>query len=646
MTSADEALCRLQDYLLAAFPGRSTLTLTGVDLAVDDSLSLSIELTGSRVSEKPDPPPRGVARVRVSAASVLRILSGAPRRSNVFMQNDSCIDLPDGDRDLLTVLEKCAADPTLQNRHDSLQEKLAPIHEPPVSGDPLNVPVRLLAPDEVVDVLHRHEWPRGLPDNYRITPLGEGRIHQVFKVQRGRQTFILQRINDRVVPPLALAEATSFVLERLGVVGEPELWPDGSSVVYDDPTGYWLRRAYIPGSRPPDPVTLSDAARIARALRCFHDALAGQDLPVAAQALVDPWSQSDRAADAEAVARLAPPPLGPGSVLDYGWLEARRLEVAQVRPGGDEVGRRIIHRDPRPANCVFAFGGGALFVDYDTIGVGRTSDDLAELLRALILESHAVPTFTLSEFAHLAQAVLIEYGLQPGQVEHLLRQTAEHAELLGHRFLSDFILGRNSFREAYPGENLSLVRANIALSRELRDQPSARDQVLYVYAGAPNEPDGRLSPDAAERADLLMELLCADAHSIGALTGGYGAHFNESAHPHYEYVHRRLGLQRPDVVPRIVACVPTAHSYQDAQTAVWLGLGCRASEVVLVTSEYHVPRMQLLLEILAKGRLPVRATARPVSEREVASRRGTHELEARLATATAALLFGTESVFN
>ena len=125
---------------------------------------------------------------------------------------------------------------------------------------------------------------------------------------------------------------------------------------------------------------------------------------------------------------------------------------------------------------------------------------------------------------------------------------------------------------------------------------------ILVVLGGTNTRGGRLSPMCVRRLRVALGLYRArPAGTWFLLTGGFGAHFNVTVHPHWTYA--RTWLRRQGVpAARFLAGAPSRHTPDDARLgAARLRRHPRAS-IVLVTSDFHAPRARYLFRQHLGGR--------------------------------------------
>jgi uncharacterized SAM-binding protein YcdF (DUF218 family) len=118
---------------------------------------------------------------------------------------------------------------------------------------------------------------------------------------------------------------------------------------------------------------------------------------------------------------------------------------------------------------------------------------------------------------------------------------------------------------------------------------------MIVVLGSPNSEDGELYSIATERCELaLVEYKKRPGWKI-LLTGGYGAHFNTTGQPHAAYLRHYL-IQRGIPSRAIVEFAESTNTLQDASLSKPIVLKHQLSEIVVITSDYHVDRARYIFE--------------------------------------------------
>lgn len=125
---------------------------------------------------------------------------------------------------------------------------------------------------------------------------------------------------------------------------------------------------------------------------------------------------------------------------------------------------------------------------------------------------------------------------------------------------------------------------------------------VVVVLGAPNDDDGKLSPQALSRVRAAVAVLAGRVGALVLPTGGFGDHFNRTSTPHHRYLHR--ALVRSGVDPAFcMSGVESANTYEDAVGVrdALAGAGLSDADVVVVTSDFHVGRARWHFEQALTG---------------------------------------------
>ena len=118
---------------------------------------------------------------------------------------------------------------------------------------------------------------------------------------------------------------------------------------------------------------------------------------------------------------------------------------------------------------------------------------------------------------------------------------------------------------------------------------------MIVVLGSPNSETGQLSNIAKERCELVLAEYAKHSDWKLLLTGGYGAHFNTTDQPHAAYLKRYL-VSRGIPAQQIIEFVESTNTLQDASFSKPIVLKYGASEIVVVTSDYHIDRARYVFE--------------------------------------------------
>jgi len=118
-------------------------------------------------------------------------------------------------------------------------------------------------------------------------------------------------------------------------------------------------------------------------------------------------------------------------------------------------------------------------------------------------------------------------------------------------------------------------------------------KVAIVVLGSPNDADGKLSSIALERCQQALTEYSRHPDACILPTGGWGEHFNTTDKPHGYYT--RLCLTTQGVPEKqFIECAESANTVQDAALAKPIVERHGITELIVVTSDFHIPRAQFL----------------------------------------------------
>jgi uncharacterized SAM-binding protein YcdF (DUF218 family) len=152
-------------------------------------------------------------------------------------------------------------------------------------------------------------------------------------------------------------------------------------------------------------------------------------------------------------------------------------------------------------------------------------------------------------------------------------------------------------------------------------------QAVIIILGAANDVRGNLSASALARLDKGLEEYRRRPGSLLLPTGGFGGHFNSSPKPHADYARDYL-LRHGVPENRILPGVESANTVEDASLSAEALDGMVLDEIVVVTSDYHGPRAEMLFSKALEGKsftLSLADEEIPPAERTL---RETHERRA------------------
>jgi len=121
---------------------------------------------------------------------------------------------------------------------------------------------------------------------------------------------------------------------------------------------------------------------------------------------------------------------------------------------------------------------------------------------------------------------------------------------------------------------------------------------VLIVLGAPNSPSGKLSEISKSRLDF-----CAKLFSPGKLilcTGGWGKHFNTSKEAHATYAQRYL-IKKGVSNDSFLDIALSENTVDDAVKIASIISNLGDVILTVITSDYHLDRVQLIFEEVLKG---------------------------------------------
>ena len=114
--------------------------------------------------------------------------------------------------------------------------------------------------------------------------------------------------------------------------------------------------------------------------------------------------------------------------------------------------------------------------------------------------------------------------------------------------------------------------------------------------GAPNDAQGQLSQIALDRLQTAVRFYTHNKDYKILCTGGFGPHFNTTSQPHAYYAARYLiaqGIPATDILPYVLS----QNTREDAVQAKPLIGQYMPQQLVVITSDFHMPRASLLFNL-------------------------------------------------
>ncbi|MGB0578994.1 MAG: GNAT family N-acetyltransferase [Limisphaerales bacterium] len=192
----------------------------------------------------------------------------------------------------------------------------------------------------------------------------------------------------------------------------------------------------------------------------------------------------------------------------------------------------------------------------------------------------------------LRQMAVVEEFQGKGFGRRLLRDVEDNLESRGYnRMIMDARKPAVGFydRLGYRITSDEFELVGIPHFRMEKPLASESESAVIVLLGAPNEPDGTLSPIARHRCEraLLEHRRNPDWPILP--TGGFGEHFNTAPEPHGFYTTQFLidqGVNPASILPVADSC----YTKDDADKAKPILESTGLKRLILVTSEFHAQR--------------------------------------------------------
>ena len=339
-------------------------------------------------------------------------------------------------------------------------------------------------------------------------PFGNGHINETF-VSRWNQAgaslrYLHQRINEKVFPrPDQVMEniqrVTAHIARRLIAEGTAAwtrrvltLVParDGKPWVRDREGGWWRTYLFIEGTHSLELAdSLSALAFLGRSAGLFQKQLADLGGERLHETIPDFHNMETRYR--RFYQALSKDPLGRAREVapEIAFMEENEnrgaILIRALREG--RIPERIAHNDTKMNNILIdnASSQALCMTDLDTVMPGSSLFDLGDLIRTAAARSRedeqalSKAAFALEYFEALLGGYLSEAAaFLTGEEKQLLAESGRSfAQIMGLRFLTDYLEGDHYYHIARPGHNLDRCRNQIALIRSMDAQ---WDQALEI----------------------------------------------------------------------------------------------------------------------------------------------------------------------
>lgn len=150
---------------------------------------------------------------------------------------------------------------------------------------------------------------------------------------------------------------------------------------------------------------------------------------------------------------------------------------------------------------------------------------------------------------------------------------------------------------------------------------------IIILLGASNDEKGRLSKMSLDRIECAYSIYSNNSNTKFLCTGGFGEHFNTTDIPHAKYLEQQLlskGVSSDDFLPIIIS----SNTKEDIYALNNVIDYASTDLLVIITSDFHIKRVQMLYEMLIHYENVVFIPAISTIEEKELQRRISHEVQA------------------
>lgn len=125
---------------------------------------------------------------------------------------------------------------------------------------------------------------------------------------------------------------------------------------------------------------------------------------------------------------------------------------------------------------------------------------------------------------------------------------------------------------------------------------------IIIILGSPNNEKGELGQLAIDRLSTAIALYRRHSGYKVLCTGGFGKHFNQTMQPHAYYAKLYLmgqGVDQNDILEFVLS----ANTVEDATKSYQIIRRYNPESIMVVTSDFHMPRVKFIFERVYSGSL-------------------------------------------
>jgi Ser/Thr protein kinase RdoA (MazF antagonist) len=326
-------------------------------------------------------------------------------------------------------------------------------------------------------------------DSIKISPIGNGLIHQTFLAATANESIVLQALNTRIFKnPEDIVSNYWQVYSYLTLHDKGIEIPAPVSSLYgkllwtDSDGNAWRATQYVENSYSPDTAENEEAARtVALSFATFTQSLTGLD-PRNLKTIIPGFHDlSARYAQfEESVLNASSERLIQSTHLISEFRNRKHLvEFYELTRNETDFPSRVMHHDSKINNILFNSKTHHPIcpVDLDTVMPGKFFSDLGDMIRSMActVDENSRDWENIGIRPDYYRAILEGYlqGIDSLLTEAELKNIHQAGLILiymqGLRFLSDYLNGDIYYKTSYPGHNLDRARNQFILLEKLEE---------------------------------------------------------------------------------------------------------------------------------------------------------------------------------
>jgi len=343
-------------------------------------------------------------------------------------------------------------------------------------------------------------------------PYGSGHIHDTFLIETSKTPYILQRINHYIFtnPPLVMdniTRVTCHIARKLKNEGLPKeeisrrvltVIPtvNGDSFYKDSTGNYWRVYRFISNSGSHDVLTSTHQAyQAAFIFGRFLDQV--RDLPDPPLYETIPGFHNGRKRLADFLQSVAMDSCNRAASarkeIDYVMANASMFEVFPRLVLSNQIPVRVTHNDTKINNVMVdeKTGNAICVIDLDTVMPGLSLYDFGDLARTTLcpLEEDERDLSKVQIQLPIFEAIL--KGFLDGAAgsftalerDYLVFSTKFMAQIIGVRFLTDYLNGDTYFKIHREGQNLDRARRQFKQVLSIIENEDRMEALVYPLRG-------------------------------------------------------------------------------------------------------------------------------------------------------------------